>query len=108
MKKPSKVQISGKVEIKVNGLPFSTVTAQDSKITIFINDTNYIKSAIKRAGLNMKSVERLGKLSEFLHKIGIGVNIRDSKGSFLQLGFGAYSKFVKVRVSAKRLMELFL
>ncbi|MDG6932012.1 MAG: hypothetical protein JRN26_01930 [Nitrososphaerota archaeon] len=106
MKRSKNVEVSGKVEVVINGIAFSTVYAQKDKIIIFINDPDYLKKIVKKARLSMKSISGLGKFSEYMNRMGIGLDIRDSKGPFLQLGFGAYSSLIKVKMSTKRLIEL--
>ncbi len=108
MKKRENVEISGKVKITINGIAFSTVSAEKNKITIFINDSSYLKKIIKKAKLSIKSINHLGMASEYLDRMGIWLNVSDSRGTFIQLGSGAYSPLIKVRVSTRRLIEFFI
>lgn len=108
MKKRENVEISGKVRITINGVAFSSVSAEKNKITVFINDPNYLKKIVKKAKLSIKSINHLGMASEYLNRMGIGLNVSDSKGTFIQLGRGAYSPLIKAKVSTKRLIEFFI
>ncbi|MEM3243106.1 MAG: hypothetical protein QXV49_05960 [Conexivisphaerales archaeon] len=102
------MELSGKVEVVINGVDFSIITAQKDKITVFINDAELLKKMFKKTGLNIKGINRLSKVSEYLYKRGVGLDIRDSKGPFIQLGWGAYSPLMKVKISSKRLIEFFI
>lgn len=111
MKKPdggNKVLVSGTAHISVNGKDLGTVNLDGNRIVISINDEEQLKTITKQIRFNRKFIAELGRVSGSLDRLGIWLQVGDSGGAFMELGRGAYSPVMKVRVKLSRLMSMFL
>ena len=98
---------SGRAIISVNGRAAATVSASENQLSISMDDEQP-KAAVKRLGLSMNAINLLGKVSEALARIGVAVEVRDSRGTLIQLGTGAYSPSAKFKANMARLLLLML
>ncbi|GGP19550.1 hypothetical protein GCM10007981_03690 [Thermocladium modestius] len=98
---------SGRAAISVNGRSAAIISASGNQLTISIDDEQ-LRAAVRRFGLSIRVINLLGKASEALYKMGAAVEVRDSRGTLIQLGVGAYSTTVKFKANLARLLLLML
>jgi hypothetical protein len=111
MKKPdgsNRVLVSGTAQISVNGKVLGRVSLDGNRIVVYITDEEQLKKITKQIRFNRKFIAELGRVSGSLDRLGIWLQVGDSEGSIMELGRGAYSSMVKVRVKLSRLMSMFL
>jgi hypothetical protein len=101
-----KLELYGKVRLKINEKAFATLSFNKNKISFFIYENELFSKLLKSFGVSIKNLTMLGNLSEKLNRIGIGLSISDQKGLIIKLGAGAYNPIIKTRVNIKRLTEL--
>ncbi len=98
---------SGRAVISVNGKPAAIVSANGNQLSISMDDEQ-LRAAVRRFGLSISAIKLLGRASEALAKVGVAVEVRDSKGALIQLGAGAYSPTTKFKANPIRLLSLML
>ncbi len=100
-----KLEIYGTIKVKINNDAFVNVNFNKNKISLFIYKKELFSRLLKESGFNLERITKLGKISEKLHKIGIGISVSDSKGLIVKLGVGAYNPLVKAKINIKRIAE---
>ncbi len=100
-----KLEVYGTIKVKINDKAFATVHFNKNKISFFIFEKELFSKILKKTGLSIKNITKLGEISEKLNKIGIGISISDSKGLIIKLGAGAYNPIIKAKVNMKRISD---
>jgi|GEM_PF-6604588 hypothetical protein len=98
-------RISGSITVIINGKEFSRISFVDSSMELTLLDEKLSSSFIKVVPKEAKKLSFLRRISKLIAKLGITVNISDSRGELMVIGYKTHSILGDVKIKVMRLRK---